>query len=167
MRYNLIANIRNKQSSQEKSMSPYHTLIQHLRRRGYRITPQREMIIEAVAHRSGHTSAEEVYTQVHARTKSVNLATIYRTLDLLVEEGLASRSNLTDGQAVYAAKNHGPHIHLICRHCGTVWAAEHSLTECLAENLQRQYGFKADLSHLSLTGLCAACEEKLALSTEE
>ena len=65
-------------------MSPCHMLIEELRRQGYRLTPQREMIVEAVAHAGRHVTAEEVHEQVRARTSAVNVATVYRTLDLLV-----------------------------------------------------------------------------------
>ena len=58
--------------------------LQTLRKRGYRITPQREMIIEALAHSDHHVTAEQLYTQVHDRSRAVNLASVYRTLDLLV-----------------------------------------------------------------------------------
>ncbi len=91
------------------------TYIKSLRNLGYRITPQREMIIEALAHSSHHMTAEEIYAQVHERTRAVNIATIYRTLDLLVEQGMASRAGLQDGRVVYAASNHGSHLHLVCR----------------------------------------------------
>jgi Fur family ferric uptake transcriptional regulator len=140
-------------------MTHCHTLIQALRHMGYRITPQREMIIEAVAHAGGHASAEEVYAQVRERTHAVNLATVYRTLDLLVEKGLASRADLWDGRVVYATMQHGPHIHLVCRQCGGIFLADHSLAETLGEQLNAKYDFMADLQHLSIVGLCAACRE--------
>jgi Fur family ferric uptake transcriptional regulator len=138
-------------------MTHCYTLIQSLRNSGCRITPQREMIIEAVAHAGEHASAEEVYAQVQERTKTVNLATVYRTLDLLVEKGLAWRADLGDGRVVYATRQHGPHIHLVCRQCGGTFLAEASLLEGLGKQLDAEYGFQADLQHLSMVGLCAGC----------
>ncbi len=70
-------------------MSHCHTIIAVLRERGYRITPQREMVVEVIAHNGRHMTADEVLTEVRKRTRAVNVATVYRTLDLLVEEGLA------------------------------------------------------------------------------
>lgn len=133
------------------------TLLDALRQMGYRLTPQREMIIEAIAHASGHVTAEEIYEQVRGRTRAINLATVYRTLDLLVEKGLANRLSLKEGGAVYATLRHGPHIHLVCRQCGSVYLAEHELLEPLGEQLQARYRFTPDLQHLSITGLCARC----------
>lgn len=137
-----------------------HSLIQTLRQLGYRMTPQREMIIEAIAHARGHMTAEEIHEQIKTRTQAVNIATIYRTLDLLVEQGLATRSDLWDGRVVYAASHHGPHIHLVCRHCGEIYNADQTLLLSLGKALNEQYSFHADLQHLSIVGLCSECQAK-------
>lgn len=135
-----------------------HTLIAQLRRRGCRITPQREMVIETIAHSGRHISAEEVYEEVRRRAPSMSLATVYRTLDFLVAEGLASKNDLGGGRVVYATVRHGPHLHLVCRRCGRVYEVEaHSLLEDLGRQAQERYGFAADLQHLSIPGLCADC----------
>ena len=99
-------------------MTHCHTLLEQLRRRGYRITPQREMIIEALAHTQEHQTAEQVHAQVSRHSSAVNLATVYRTLDMLVNEGLANRAAMHTGQAIYTSDLHGPHIHIVCRRCG-------------------------------------------------
>jgi len=134
-----------------------HTIIQTLHNLGFRMTPQREMIIEAIAHAEGHITAEEIYDLVKERTRAVNVATVYRTLDLLVEKGLASRADLWDGRVVYATSQHGSHIHLVCRQCGDIFNADHMLVESLGDLLQTNYGFSADLQHFSIIGLCAHC----------
>ena len=99
-------------------MSPCEGLITELRNRGHRLTPQREMIVQAVAHAGRHVTAEEIFEEVQAKTRAVNVATVYRTLDLLVELGLASRSDLGQGKATYSSHHHGHHCHLVCRACG-------------------------------------------------
>lgn len=139
-------------------MSHCHTLIASLKQRGHRITPQREMIIEALAHSRGHVSAEDIFGQVRDRTSVVNIATVYRTLDLLVASGLASRIDLWDGRVVYTTFQHGSHIHLVCRCCGDVYNADHQLVNSLGEALLKEYQFSADLQHLSVIGVCAACQ---------
>ena len=138
-------------------MAHCQTYINALRSLGYRITPQREMIIEALAHSSRHMTAEEIYTQVHERTRAVNIATIYRTLDLLVGQDMASRAGLQDGRVVYAAANHGPHLHLVCRACGCAIDASQEMLASLEGQLRQQYGFAADLQHLTIAGLCSSC----------
>lgn len=133
------------------------TYINALRNLGYRITPQREMIVEALAHSPHHVTAEEIYAQVHERAPAVNIATVYRTLDLLVDLGLASRAGLQDGRVVYAASNHGPHLHLVCRACGCAIDASQEMLAALEGQIRQQYGFAADLQHLTIAGLCSSC----------
>jgi len=139
-------------------MSPCQTFIDTLRSRGYRITPQREMIIEAIAHGGHHINAEEVFANVQQRTRAMNIATVYRTLDLLVEQGLASRIDLGKGRVIYATYQHGPHIHLVCRQCGQVTDANQDLLSSLNHQLQSVYQFAADLQHISVLGLCTDCQ---------
>jgi Fur family ferric uptake transcriptional regulator len=141
-------------------MTHCHTYIQALRQTGHRITPQREMIIETLAHSGEHMTAEEVFSQVQARARAVNLATIYRTLDLLVDKGLATRFNRCDGQMVYATGKHGPHLHLTCRLCGAMLSADSDLLDALVGQLQARYHFMADSQHLAIMGLCADCQPK-------
>lgn len=141
-------------------MSPCETFIDTLRSRGYRITPQREMIIESIAHAGQHINAEEVFEQIRHRTRAVNIATVYRTLDLLVEQGLASRIDLGEGRVIYATNQHGPHIHLVCRQCGSVTDADQDLLSSLNCDLQTRYQFAADLQHISVIGLCRTCQAK-------
>jgi Fur family ferric uptake transcriptional regulator len=90
----------------------------------------------------------------------INLATVYRTLEMLVEKGLASRLDLGGGRVVYATRQHGPHVHLVCRGCHKVIDAEQSMLTSLAQDLLARYGFTADLQHISIVGLCAACQAK-------
>ena len=138
-------------------MTHCHTLIADLRRKGYRITPQREMIIQAIAHTSDHMTAEEIFADVQTRTQALNLATVYRTLDMLVDEGLVTRIDLGEGQIFYATIKHGPHIHLVCRACGQIIDAEPQLLASIAEQLQTEHNFDPDLNHISIFGLCSQC----------
>lgn len=141
-------------------MTPCQTLIETLRKRGFRITPQREMIIEAIAHQGNHINADEVFALVKKRTQSMNIATVYRTLELLVEQGLASCINLGEGRVIYATNQHGTHIHLVCRQCGQVLDANQEMLATLNRQLQADYHFAADLQHISVLGLCNNCQTK-------
>lgn len=135
-----------------------HTLIAALRQQGYRLTPQREMIVKALAHGGSHMTAEEVLEIVRQKTQAVNIATVYRTLDLLVEKGLATRTDLGGGRVVYATTQHGPHIHLVCLHCGRVIEADASLLSALGETIRSRCGFTPQLEHIALYGVCQECE---------
>jgi Fur family ferric uptake transcriptional regulator len=138
-------------------MNDTQNVIETLRERQFRITPQREMIIDALLSGEHHLTAEEIFGQVQTRTSAVNIATIYRTLDMLVEQGIATRTDL-GGQIVYSPAGHGPHIHLVCRHCSYVIDADAQVLAALDEQLQRDYGFIADLRHISLFGVCPECK---------
>jgi len=132
-------------------------LIQTLRQQGLRITPQREMIIEALAHQEGHVTAESIFEAVQTRTRSINIATVYRTLDMLVERGLANRADLGNGRLVYVTRQHWPHMHLLCRACGQVIRADAGRIVSRSQAMQGRYGFAADLNHLCIPGQCAGC----------
>jgi Fur family ferric uptake transcriptional regulator len=138
----------------------------YLRSRGYRLTPQREMIIETLTLSDRHMTAEEIFEALSSRTSALNIATVYRTLDLLIEEGLACRNDLGTGQEYYANNRHGPHIHLVCRHCGEIIEAENPLIAPLKDHFQDQYGFAAELKHLSIFGVCAVCQTEHTSKSE-
>ena len=139
-------------------MTPCDQFIEELRHKGYRITPQRELIVEIIAHSNYHLSAEEILERAKENASDVNLATVYRTLDLLTAQGVTSRLDLGDGCVVYAAVQHGPHIHLVCRLCGRVMEADHQIIASLEKQLATQYHFQADLLHISLLGVCDSCQ---------
>ena len=148
-------------------MSHCDTFIEILRQRGYRVTPQREMIVEIIAHSGRHMTAEDVFEDVQTRSQAINIATVYRTLDLLVEEGLASRIDLGSGRVIYATIQHGPHIHLVCRQCGHVTDLDIDPFESMLQGIETQCGFECSTQHLVMYGLCAGCQSQLQASQEE
>ncbi|MEA3351481.1 MAG: Fur family transcriptional regulator [Chloroflexota bacterium] len=141
-------------------MTHCHTIIKALRQKGYRLTPQREMIIEALAHGGTHMTADEIFAKIQMRTQSVNIATVYRTLDMLVEEGLSRRTDLGEGQIAYASPKHGPHIHLVCKHCHQIIEADQEMLSELHKRLSEEYSFNADLQHISIFGTCTQCQKR-------
>lgn len=140
-------------------MSSDRDYLSILKERGYRITPQREMIIEAISRNPSHFTADEIYTEIQDRVQSLNIATVYRTLELLVKEGLVCRSDFGQGHIIYAPEDHGPHIHLVCRHCHQVLDADASLAQSLKTQLKEHYQFDLDIYHLAVYGLCAECQK--------
>jgi Fe2+ or Zn2+ uptake regulation protein len=134
----------------------HHILIQTLRQRGYRLTPQREMILDVICEDDGHMTAEEIYQRVRARNPAVNLATVYRTLDLLHELGMVTSANL-GGAAEFELAHDESHHHLVCQACGHTLSFDHQVLAPLQSELQRRYGFQADIEHLIIFGLCAGC----------
>ena len=140
------------------AMTQCQTFLDKLRQRGCRITPQREMIVDAIAHSDHHMTAEEIFSIIHLRSKALNLATVYRTLDLLVDVGLVSRADLGNGRIMYTSDQHGPHLHLVCRQCGKAVGADSTLLASFEEQLHTSYGFAANLQHLCISGLCESCQ---------
>src|SRR5665811_807009 len=90
-----------------------------LRARGYRLTPQRELVLHAVE-RLGHATPDEVLTAVREQSAAVNISTVYRTLELLEELGLVRHAHLTDRAPTYHSTATPDHVHLVCRGCGAI-----------------------------------------------
>lgn len=129
-----------------------------LRARGFRITPQREMIIDIVIENNNHITPEDIHTRLARLTQAINLTTVYRTLDFLFEEGLIQRTVLR-GITIYTANEHGKHLHLVCRRCGKVIAADQQQAMQLAQQIVSEYQFQPDLDHIAIFGVCATCQE--------
>jgi Fur family ferric uptake transcriptional regulator len=132
--------------------------LEWLRQKGHRITPQREMILEALLASNEHITAEEIFTQVQHRTRAINMATVYRTIDLFFKEGMLARVDLGGERIAYTTVRHGTHVHLVCRRCGTVIEANSAVLGTLGDHVRQQYGFAVDLEHIALFGLCRACQ---------
>jgi Fur family transcriptional regulator, ferric uptake regulator len=130
-----------------------------LREQGYRLTPQRLMILSAIHSSDHHISAEEIYAQVCARYPNVNISTVYRTLELLKELGLVTETDLGGGKFRYHYVEKGHHHHLICRKCGRIFELDEAVLNPVEGTILRKYGFKADLSHLAVFGNCVQCQK--------
>lgn len=128
-----------------------------LKERGYRLTPQRLMVLEAVHNAEHHISAEEICSQVKARYPYANISTVYRTLELLKELGLVTETDLGEGRVRYHPAEKGRHHHLVCQTCGRIMDLDESFLLPLKEALLRDYEFKASLSHLAISGQCSHC----------
>src|SRR3972149_11937734 len=86
-----------------------------MRERGFRVTPQRQLILDAIGGGGGHTTPEEVYERVRAKSPAVNRATVYRTLDFLCELRLVVAADVGNRRMGYKIAGDTPHHHLICR----------------------------------------------------
>ena len=124
---------------------------------GYRITPQRIMILNAVQDAEGHISAEEIYSKVRATYSHLNISTVYRTLELLEELKLVTETDLGEGRVRYHSADKGHHHHLICQKCGAVIDMDDFIFKSLAEIMAEKYGFVAEMRHLAIFGHCRNC----------
>lgn len=132
------------------------TLRNTLHQRGLRMTPQRQLVLDAV-HDLGHATPEQICNQVQRSAPAVNITTVYRTLDLLERLGLVRHTHLGHGAPTYSEQHH-QHVHLVCHSCGAVAEAPTHLMDDLAERLRADSGFTLDVSHVGLSGLCLACQ---------
>ena len=131
-----------------------------LSEKGYRLTPQRLMILSAIESSEDHISAEEIYAQVAARYPHVNISTVYRTLELLKRLGMVYEINLGEGRIRYHAEGSGHHHHLVCQNCNRVIDIDEATLSSLRDILLRDYNFRAELRHVAIFGLCEDCRKK-------
>ncbi|MCK4403427.1 MAG: transcriptional repressor [Dehalococcoidia bacterium] len=131
-----------------------------LQEKGYRLTPQRMLVIEALHRADGHISAEEIYEQLHSRYPYSNISTVYRTLELLKELNLVTETDFGDGRVRYHVAEKGHHHHLVCHRCGKITDLDESALYPLKDTLLHDYGFEADLRHLAIPGECSECRRK-------
>ena len=132
-----------------------------LRSRGYRLTPQRQLVLEAVG-ALGHGTPDEIVTAVRRTASGVNISTVYRTLELLEELGLVRHTHLGHGAPTYSIATDDDHVHLVCRDCGSVDEAPLELVQAAVDRLSRDKGFKVDVGHFPVFGRCRACGESAA-----
>ena len=140
-------------------MNQSRDIVSKLSERGYRLTPQRMMILSAIKNSNDHTSAEEIYTQVAAKYPHINISTVYRTLELLKKLGLVTETNLGEGRVRYHPADKGHHHHLVCQECGTIIDLDESVLSSLKSALLQEYKFSADLRHLAIFGRCVKCSK--------
>jgi len=131
-----------------------------LRARGYRLTPQRQLVLEAVAE-IGHATPEEIATAVRRTASGVNISTVYRTLELLEELGLVRHSHLGHGAPTYSVAGEDDHVHLVCRDCEAVQEVPAALLRGVTAKLVKEHGFVVDVGHSALFGTCRECHTSL------
>jgi Fur family ferric uptake transcriptional regulator len=115
------------------------------------------MVLEAVRASEEHISADEIYQAVRQRYPHINISTVYRTLELLRELGLVTETDLGGGKVYYHWAEKGRHHHLVCQRCGAVASLEDQVLDALEEELLERHGFRANLAHLAIFGVCGQC----------
>jgi len=126
---------------------------EQLREKGYRLTPQRELILEAVE-QLGHATPDEVLAEVRTHSTAVNASTVYRTLEVLEELGLVRHAHLSDRAPTYHSTSEHEHFHLVCRECHKVISVDPDVLTHVTERLATDHGFAIDVGHLTVFGTC-------------
>ncbi len=135
--------------------------VQVLREVGQKTTPQRLMILSALRHADGHLTANNIYELVRMDYPYVDISTVYRTLNVLKELRLVSETDMGTGDTTYEwVREQRRHHHLICRDCDRVDSLDHRYLEDLGADILAESGFKPDIDHFAIFGLCAKCQKR-------
>ncbi len=139
-------------------------LTRHMAKKGLKSTRQRTLIVGTFLDSSGHISVDDLLAKVRTVDPRVSAATVYRTMKLLTECGLAHAQHFGDGQTRYetaAGRDH--HDHLICTRCSTIIEFEDERIEAMQDAVARMHGFRVTHHKMELYGVCRACQ-RLELS---
>jgi Fur family ferric uptake transcriptional regulator len=131
-----------------------------LKEKGYRMTSQRLAVLKAAAEMPGHFTAEELHRTLNR--SDIGIATVYRTVQLLLDMGYLKQAHIGGFSAVYEySEDPGhSHAHMQCTSCGAVLELREDMMDGIEQAVLEQYGFEVSDHHITLTGLCASCREK-------
>jgi Fur family transcriptional regulator, ferric uptake regulator len=127
-----------------------------LRAQGYRLTPQRQLVLRAVTELR-HGTPDEICLEVQRTAGGVNISTVYRTLELLEELRLVTHTHLGHGAPTYHSATDEDHLHLVCRDCGLIIETDVSVADPLVNDLATHHGFVTDVAHFAIFGRCKDC----------
>ena len=136
-------------------------LVAKLRQHGHKLTPQRRVVIQAIASNQKHLTPAAIYERVHQAQPNIGLVTIYRTLEILVRLKLICELHAGDSYRSYTISAPGHHHHLICSNCGKVVDFPGCELEEAQQSLSKQTGFRIDEHLLEFIGLCQACQKEV------
>jgi Fe2+ or Zn2+ uptake regulation protein len=136
-------------------MDPDAHLTTLLRERGYRVTPQRLAVHRLLRERDRHLTVDEIQRELAAKLPGISAPTVYATLDLLAELGLARRIDVGTGATLYDSRAEAHH-HTVCRRCGKVEDLDGGHAESVMAAARRS-GFDAQQIEVVVSGLCASC----------
>jgi Fur family ferric uptake transcriptional regulator len=125
------------------------------------MTPQRMMILTSLRHARGHLSANDIFEQVRQAYPYVDISTVYRTLTVLKDMRLVSETHMGGGDATFEWVGAERHHHLICRKCDHVTQIDHKYLDKLGADINKATGFRSDIDHFAIFGLCADCQREL------
>jgi len=134
-------------------------LLQHLEVAGKRSTPQRHAICQALVEHGGHPTVAEIFERVRIAFPMMSQATVYNTIDTLLELGLIQPLEITNHEHTHYDLDLSPHMNLVCTHCGQIDDVHSTGVDALLDQISRQSGYQID-RHTALVayGLCPTCK---------
>ena len=135
-------------------------ILEALRQRGHRITPQRLAVLKILAESKNHPSVEEIYQQVKRDFPTTSLATIYKTVTLLKEIGQVLELGFADWGSRYDGNKPFPHPHIICTKCGAIMDPDFASMQAMTQEMAQKSGYQITHHRLDFFGLCPCCQGK-------
>jgi Fur family ferric uptake transcriptional regulator len=149
-----------------RGVTRHEQALELLRGRGFRLTPQRVLVLQALAESDAHQGVEAIYQRVRKAYPYIDVATVYRSLQLLKRLHLVTEVEI-GGSSHYEFTPEGGHHHLVCQDCGRAFNLSPIYLERLAEQLSQEFGFTPDFEHMTIAGRCADCAKKVAKAKAE
>lgn len=128
--------------------------------KGYRLTRQRQAILDAVCQGGGHSTAGEIYHRATILDAGIDRSTIYRALDVFVRLGLVICGENVKGERVYELVKEEHHHHLICQECGDNIEVDNQIVEDFYLQLRNEYQYEVKMDHLIVFGICSGCSSQ-------
>jgi Fe2+ or Zn2+ uptake regulation protein len=128
-----------------------------LGRAGYRLTGPRRAVAELIATREGHFTAADLVAEAGRRRLGIGRATVFRSLDLLIDLGVVERLDLPSGDHAYVACEPSHHHHVVCSRCGRAVEIHDAGLRSLIEDVTARTGYTVETHRLELFGVCPAC----------
>ena len=141
-------------------------VLDSLKQMGYRLTPQRVMVVTAMIKRPSHIGVDEIFQEIHKTYPYIDVATVYRTLQLLKKLLLVTELNV-GGIARYELNEAERHNHMVCRECGGAFDLSPSYLEEFKSMLIKEFRFQPDLEHFAIGGVCGDCVDREATAVNE
>ena len=144
-----------------KAFAPeMQVFMEYLQEHKLKLTPHRQLILDIFLENEGHRSAEDIYRMVRQKDPRVGYTTVYRTMKILADCGLARPVDLADGITRYEhLYNHEHHDHMICMQCGNSIEFYRPEIETLQDEASMQLGFRVTDHKLQIYGLCKECRK--------
>lgn len=141
------------------------SLLDDLRQAGYRLTPQREVVLVVLSETHEHLTAREILRRARRRLPRLNKSAVYRALDVLTHLSLVNPIDVGQGEMQYELNTQPHHHHLVCQHCGKITDIDGHAFNALDRILRTEYGFAPFLFHFAIFGVCRECQRKVKKDT--
>lgn len=133
--------------------------ISALRSKGYRVTSQRLIVLDAVCENQGHATIADILVSVNNMDSTIDPSTVYRALDVLRDAELIVESEIEGTGKIYRVAGESEHHHLVCSACGAILTIHQEDVAPLIRQIRDEYGFEIQTDHLVFNGMCKVCQK--------